>query len=298
MKSISTILLLVLISGIGIKAQKPIVVSEDSLQYGKGRLPGLSVTIPEVNYEKTLKSWTREMQSGTKSKLVVENNEMSIFGAKMKGISPNPINVYSRMMNLDSMIKLNVAFEIKKDQYIERSTGETDLSNAKNYLKEFARNQYADLAKDQADTEDKKLRDLEKDLSSLEKEKTRLQKSIESENTSIVTENDIITVQNNELASVTTEIIEENKQLSSLSDDKMKDAKKDYINGLEKRKKKIQNMIETAQNRINKANNEIDKANAEIPRNEKMQEQVNEKIVAQQAVCQKYADKIKTIKTF
>jgi chromosome segregation ATPase len=289
---------LLLISCTGIKAQKPILVSEDSITFGKGKLPGLSVIIPEVNYEKTLKSWTRDLQSGTKSKLVTENNELSIFGAKIKQVSPNPVNVYSRLMNLDSAIKINVAIEVKKDRYIERSSGETDLTNAKLYLKEFARNQYIDLAKDQADAEDNKLRDLQKDLSSLEKEKTRLQKSIESENTAIVTENDNITVQNNELATVTSEIIEQNKQLGSTADDKTKNAKKDYINSLDKRKKKVQNMIETSQNRINKANNEIDKANAEIPRNDKMQEQVNDKIEKQKAVCQKFADKIKTIKSY
>jgi len=282
----------------GIKAQKPILVSEDSIKFGKGKLPGLSVIIPEVNYEKTLKTWTRDLQSGTKSKLVTENNELSIFGAKIKEISPNPVNVYSKLMNLDSAIKINVAFEVKKDQYIERSTGETDLSKAKVYLKEFAKNQYVELAKDQSDAEDKKLQDLGKELSSLEKEKTQLQKTIESENTTIVTENDNITVQNNELASVTSEIIEQNKQLSSTSDDKTIKAKKDYINGLEKRKKKIQNMIETSQNRINKANNEIEKETAEIPRNDKMQELENGKIEKQRAVCQKFADKIKTIKSY
>ena len=298
MKSNSILLLLLLISFTGIKAQKPILVSEDSITFGKGKLPGLSVTIPEVNYEKTLKTWTRDLQSRTKSKLVTENNELTIFGARIKEISPNPINVYSKMMNLDSAIKINVSFELNKDKYIERSTGETDLNNAKIYLKEFAKNQYIDLAKDQADAEDKKLRDLQKDLSTLEKDKTRLQKAIESENTSIVSENDKITVQNNELASVTAEIIEQNKQVGSTEDDKTKKAKNNYIDDLEKRKKKIQNLIESSQNSINKSNNEIDKANAEIPRNDKTQEQVNDKIEKQQSVCQKFADKIKTIKVY
>jgi len=298
MKSISFLLLLLLISFSGIKAQKPIIVSDDSITFGKGKLPGLSVIIPEVNYEKTLKSWTKDLQSRTKSKLVTENNELTIFGARIKEISPNPINVYSKMMNLDSAIKINVSFELNKDKYIERSTGETDLNNAKIYLKEFAKNQYIDLAKDQADAEDKKLRDLQKDLASLEKDKTRLQKTIESENTSIVSENDKITVQNNELASVTAEIIEQNKQVGSTEDDKTKKAKNNYIDDLEKRKKKIQNLIESSQNSINKSNNEIDKANAEIPRNEKMQDQVNDKIEKQQAVYQKFTDKIKNIKTY
>ncbi|HEX7492971.1 MAG TPA: hypothetical protein VF346_02035 [Bacteroidales bacterium] len=298
MKSIITLVFLVMISSIGIKAQKPILVSEDSLNIGKGRLPALTVLIPEVNYEKTLKAWTKDLQSGTKSKIVTDNNEMTIFGAKIKEISPNPLNVYSKLTNLDSTIKLSVAFEVRRDQYIEKSTGETDLTNAKHYLKEFAKNQYIDIAKDQADNEDKKLRELERDLSSIEKEKTNLQKSIQSENTAIVTEKDNITIQNNELSSITAEIVDQNSQLSTTADDKMKKAKQDYINSLEKKKKKVQSSIESSENRINKSNNEIDKANAEIPRNEKMQEQANEKIQTQRAVCQKFADKIITIKSY
>jgi chromosome segregation ATPase len=298
MKSISTLVFLVFISSIGIKAQKPVLVTEDSIKIGKGRLPGLSVTIPEVNYEKTLKIWIRELESGTKSRIVTENNEMSIFGAKIKEISPNPVNVYSKLTNLDSALQLNVSFEVKKDQYIERASGETDLIKAKNYLKEFAKKQYIDLAKDQADAEDKKLRDLQRELSSLEKEKSRFQKSIQSENATIVTEKDNIAIQNNELATVSTEIIEQNKQLGSMEEGTTKKEKTDYINGLEKRKKKVQSSIESSENRINKANNEIDKANAEIPRNDKMQEQVNDKIEKQQTVYQIFENKIKTIKSF
>jgi hypothetical protein len=298
MKSISTLAGLLLVSFMGIIAQKPIIITLDSLDFGKGRIPGLSVLIPEVNYEKTLKAWTKELQSGTKSDLITENNELTIFGANIKDLSPNPVNVYSKLVNADSAQRLNVAFEVKKDSYIDKTTSEADLSQAKLYLNEFAKNQYIDLVKDQVDAEDKKLKTLEKELSSLEKEKTNLQKSIESDNTSIVTENDLITVQNNELASLTAEIIDENKQLSATTDGPTKKTKADYIKDLEKKKKKVQSTIESSQNKINKTNNNIDKAKAEISRNEKMQEQVSDKITVQQAVCQKFEAKIKSIKLY
>jgi hypothetical protein len=298
MKSNFTLLLLLSLSFIGLKAQKPISVTDDSLNFGKTTMPGITVTIPEVKYEDALKSWTRELQSGTKSKLVTENNGMSIFGAKIKEISPNPINVYSRMMNYDTTVMLTVTFELKKDQYVERSTGETELTKAKNYLKEFAKNQYLAVAKDQENTEDKKLRDLQKDLSSLEKDKSRLQKSIEESKSTIFNENENLAVQKNELETVSAEIIEQNKQLSSPQADPVKKEKNDYLSELEKRKKKALNAIESSQEKINKANNEIDKSNAEIPKIEKMQEQMNDKIAEQQAVYQRYADKTKAIKSY
>ena len=297
MKSISIFLFFILVSSMQITGQKPISVSEDSVNFGKIRMPGLSVIIPEVNYEKTLKIWMKELQSGTKSKLVTDNGEMSIFGAKIKDISPNPINVYSKLMTLDSMLKLNVAFEVKKDQYIEKATGEADLSKAKNYLKEFAKNQYIDLAKDQADAEDKKLSDLQKELSSLEKDKSSLQKSIESNNSDIVNEKQVILVQNNELAAVSADIVEQNKLISMEAGPVQKD-KSDYIKSLEKRKKKASGSIESSENKINKANNEIDKANLDISKNERMQQLASEKIEKQEAVCQRYVDKLKKIKSY
>ena len=225
--------------GSAVKAQKPITVTEDSLSFGKESMPGLTVTIPEVSYEKTMKDWTKELQSGTRSKLVKEGNDMTIFGARIKDISPNPLNVYSVMTSTnDSLIKLSVAFELKKDQYIERSTNETDLDKAKNYLKEFAKNEYLELAKNQSDAEDKKLRDLQRDLSSLEREKSRLQKSIESANTIIFNEKQNITLQQNELNAVSGEMVEQNKQLATPEGDAVKKEKTDYLNNLEKRKLK------------------------------------------------------------
>jgi hypothetical protein len=285
-----------------LKAQKPIVVSDDSLRFGKSTMPAITVTIPEVKYETALKSWTRELQSGTKSKIVTENNNMSIFGAKIKDISATPLNVYSRLSNLDTVMRLTVAFELKKDEYVSKSNSEEELNKAKKYLKEFAKGEYLDVAKDQEDAEDKKLRDLQKDLSSLEREKTRLQKDIESANSTIFDENQNITVQKNELDAVSAEIVEQNKQLSAPeaadATDAVKKEKAAALKDLEKRKKKALNSIESSQAKISKANNEIDKANAEIPKNERQQYQINDKIDAQQAVYQRYADKTKRIKSY
>ena len=283
---------------LGIKAQKPISVTEDSLSFGKGKLPCLTVSIPEVNYENTMKSWTKELQSGTKSKIVKEGNEMTIFGARIKEISPTPINVYSRMSSLDSMVKLSVAFELKKDQYIERNTNETDVDKAKTYLKSFAKEEYLELAKGQSDAENKKIHDLQKELSSLDREKSRLQKTIESANTIVFNEKQNRTVQQNELNSVSDEMAEQNKQLGTPEADAVKKEKTDYINSLEKRKKKAESAIESSQDKINKANNEIDHSNKEIPENDKKQLELNETILVQQAVTQIFEEKIKAIKSY
>jgi len=298
MKSISILFLLILIPFLGIKAQKPILVYDDSLQFGNSRFPGIVVTIPEVEYEKTLKAWVNNLETGTRSKVVAENRDMTIFGARMKDISPNPINIYSRLMNLDTMLQLAVSFELKKDIYIEISTGEADLNKAKNYLKNFAKNQYIDLAKSQADAEERKLRDLQRELSSLENERKRFKKSIQSDNSLIVREKENIVIQNNELTTVSAALVEHNSELSTIEAGPAQKEEMDYIKELEKRKKKALNSIESSEKKINKANNAIDKDTREIPRNDRIQDNVNDQIAQQEAVYQKFADKLKSIRSY
>ena len=298
MKSIFTLLFLILISLPGIRAQMPIWVFEDSLQFGNTQFPGISVTIPEVDYEKTLKEWIKELETSTRSKVVTENSDLLIFGAKIKDITPNTINVYSRLINQDTMLKLVASFELKKDQYIERSTGETELSKAENFLKQFAKNQYIYLVKNQVDAEEKKLRDIEKELSSLENDKSRMQRSIQSNNSSIISEKENLAVQNNELTTVSSALIEHNNQLSTMEAGPAKEEKLDYIKDLEKRKKKALKSIKSSENRINKANNEINKAEGNLPKNDRNQGKVNDMVEQQEAVLQRFTDKLNAIKKY
>jgi hypothetical protein len=298
MKTIYAFAILILFPFTGIKGQKPISVSADSLKIGKKNIPGLSVNIPEASYEKTLKIWIKQLESGTKSKVATENNEMSIFGAKLSDISPGLINVYSKLITGDSTLQLFASFELGKDKYIEKASGEADFAKAKDYLKQFAKNQYIEVAKDRVDLEDKKLRDIQKELASLEKEKSRLQKSIISNNSTILSEKDKIAVQNNELKTVSASIIDNNSQLSGMDPGPAKDERVKYIKDLEKRKKKALSSIESSETRVNNANNDTDKANAEISKNEVTQEQVRSQITQQELVVKKYTDKLTKIKSY
>lgn len=298
MKTKLTLVILVLVPFLGLIAQKPIIVSEDSLQVGKSRVPGISVTIPESDYDKVLKIWIRDLQNGTKSKVVTENGGMSIFGAKIKQISSMQINVYSKLIKLDSMLTLTATFETKKDYYLESSSGEPEYVKAQDFLKEFAKNQYIEVAKEQADAEEKKLKDLQRELSSLENEKSRMQKGIQTNNSNIASEKESITVQNNELNTVNAVITEQTALLASMEEGPARKEKEQQIKELEKRKKKAINSIDSSEKKIKKADSDIDQATGDIPRNERMQAQVREQIIAQEAVYQKYADKLKRIKSY
>ena len=298
MKSFTAIILLLFISCMGIRAQKPVLVLEDSLRISKALLPGLFVSIPEVNYEKTLKSWTKLLEEGTKSVVVTENGEMTIFGALLKSVVETPVNVYSKLMDKDSVLILGVSIELSKDQYIERATGETELARAKNFLFNFARKQYIDLVSEQVKAEEKKLRDLQKELGSLEKDQSGMEKSIRSNNKTITTERDKLSVLNNGLPSLSAQIIDETTLLNSMEEGDAKKEKAAAVKELEKNKKKTLKAIAVSEKKISKAEGEIDKANRNIPKNDRTQGKFRDQVSDQEAVLQKFEDKLNTIKGY
>ncbi len=293
-------ILVSLVPYLGTRAQTPITVLNDSLKIGNSNLPAISVTIPEADYDKVLKAWIKELQTGTKSKVVTDNGEMSIFGARIKAVSTDPVNVYSILKKFDLMLQLVVSFELKKDLYIESTGGAAEYAKATNYLKEFSKTQYIAVAKQEADLEQKKLRDLEKELASLQKEKSKkLQKSIQSANSSILREQENITVQKNELSLVTSTLDAQNQELLAMQEDNpLRKEKAQSVKDLEKRRKKAVNSIESSEKKIKRAKSSIERAEAEIPRNERMQDKVKEQIRLQEAVYRQYDEKLKKIRSY
>lgn len=298
MKRIYTLLLLLALTTLFLKAQMPITVYEDTLQFGSSVAPGITVNIPEADYEKTLRNWIREQESGTKSKVVTESNGMSIFGANIKDISATPVNIYSTLVKQESELLLSVAFELRKDEYISLNTGEGDLAKAKAYLFNFSKNQYLDFASEELKVEQSKLRSIEKDLSSLQSRESRLSRSLGKSNRTVVRERDRLVVLNNDLTTASAAIAEHSSQLSTMLPGTGRDEKEKYIKNLEKDRKKLQRSIRSSENRMKKANSAIDKANRDLPRNDRTQERIKEQFSEQQAVVQTYTDKLNRIRAY
>jgi septal ring factor EnvC (AmiA/AmiB activator) len=299
MKKYSFVLCLILVfTALNLSAQKPIKIIEDSVQIGNYLYPGFSVTIPEVNFDKTLKNWIKEQETGTKSKVQTENSEMSIFGAIKKEISPNPINIYSQLKNEDTLSRLMVCIELKKDQFVGPYVGDIQLTSVKNFLKEFAKSQYIDFIKQELDAEEKILRDLNQQLNSLESNKARSQKTAKNKRTTVNDEQERLQVKNNELSVLSTEIINKNNEMMEMPVGAGREAMSSQIKELEKRRKQVQKEISKAENKISKAKSDIDQADRSIPKNEDEQAIMKAKIDAQQGVVRKYVDKINTVKLY
>jgi hypothetical protein len=281
-----------------LKSQKPIKVMEDSIQIGNWLYPGFSVTIPEADYDNALKNWVKLQETGTKSKVQTENGEMTIFGANVREISPTPVNIYSRLVNEDTVSRLLACIEIKKDQYVEPASGDIQLTAARNFLKEFAKEQYIEVIKGQLDEEEKILRDLNRELSSLQSSKARSQKTAKNKRGTVNNEQEKLQVRHNELGMLSTEIINKNNEMMRMPVGAGREAMSAQIKELEKRRRKLQKEISKSENRINKARSAINQADRSIPRNENEQDVLKAKIDAQQAVVQSFIDKLNTVRLY
>lgn len=287
MKHIYTLLLLCLIVSAGTKAQRPIEITDDSMKYGSSTMPALSVFIPEVNYETILKNWTKELQSGTRSKVVQRGDEVSIFGAKIKQVSDNPVNVYSKVANGDNGVNLKVAMELERDRFI----GDAQHQGARDYVFDFAKNQYLDVAKNQLDNEKKTLKDLQNELNGLEKEQARLEKSNQNNKEIIAAEKGRLKVLNQSLTTnsdTTRQRVADVSGMGATDPDKLKD--------LEKQRKKTMNDIQSSEKKIAKAEKDLDENDRKLPPNASEQQKAKQRVAEQQSVVQKYEDKIEAIK--
>jgi uncharacterized phage infection (PIP) family protein YhgE len=287
-----------MLPALNLRAQKPITIMEDSLLVGKFMHPGISVTIPEVNYEKTLKNWIKQIEAGTKSKVVTEDGLMTIFGAMLKKISPNPVNMYSKLINQDTLNKLMVCIELKKDEYLEPSYGDAQMMVARDYLKEFAREQYVEFIKDEVAVEEKKLKDLTGQLSSLENNYSKTQKQAESSRSTVSKEQEDLATLNGQLSQLSTDINRENSVMIGMDTGPEKEAQAARVKELNKRKKQLQKDISKAEKNIRKAESSIAQADESIPLNENEQTVMKQKIDEQTVVVQKFIDKLNTVKLY
>jgi predicted nucleic acid-binding Zn-ribbon protein len=270
---------------LGLRGQGPITLEDDTISIGNSSMPGFSVGIPEVGYNETLRSWTKLLESGTRSKAVVEGETISIFGAKIKKVSDNPVNIYSRLWDADTAMSLNVAVELSKDVY----TGNAERSEVRKYLFDFAKGQYVDLATRQLKAEEKILADLKKGLGSLEKNKSKMEKRISKNNDLISKERDRLIVLNNELSVLSPGMASEGEYA---------DEDPDAVKDREKEIKKKNREIRAAENKISKAEREIRANKESIPDNMDEQVDARNRVSEQEAIVKEYERKLDTIKDY
>jgi hypothetical protein len=275
--------------------QKPVKVEETRIKFTHGEYPGIVLTIPEVDYSTIDKDWRSNLEQGTKSDVVIENGELSIFGAKISDISESPLNVYSRIKTVDSAVILETVFMLKPNEFISSDQFAKEFSQAKNYLFVFGRSQYTSVAKEQLKGEEKTLKILEQKLETLYSEKTRLEKSIVDSKNKISQNQDEIGILKNDLINLNDQLTAEKAALSLLKNEEAIKQKESEIKTIEKNKKKSMDNITDDEKSIVDNTSAIDAANLNITTNLGEQENVKYQINGQKLVVQAAETKLKNI---
>lgn len=278
------------------EAQKPITIAEDSVKFGNRYFPGFWLTIPEAKPENVKTSWIKAIQKGTKSKVSINKNEMTLFGAIISDIYDGGINIMSKVVDGDSLTELFVCAETTRDVFIGRTSEEYD--NLNTYLKKFAKGQYVIVAKDQLSAEESMLKSLEKELKSARKDKEKSEKSIQSSKVNITQQNDKIRGLNKEIEILDIKIGNSSELLSTMEDGDAKKEKKSELKTLQKKKKTLLKSINSAENRISKANTSIDDNTRNIQLSESTQKELIDKINQQKIIIVKFQKKLKTIEAY
>lgn len=278
------------------KAQKPVTLTPDSVKIGNTGFPGFWLGIPEVKSAAVKASWIKSIEKGTKSKVKKENNDLTIFGAIIRDVYEGSVNIMSKVVDQDSLCRLFVCVETTRNKFIGKSSPEYEKLSK--YLKNFGKDQYIALAKDELSVENDKLREMEKDLKTARKSKEKYEKNIQSSKTLISESKDKINNLNKEITEVTAAIDNTATLSVSAPDPDAKKAKQSELKTLEKKKKGLLKDVHTAENNISKANTAIDDHTRDIALNDETQKAINEKIKKQTLVVNRYENKLKTIKEF
>ena len=299
MKTVLYLIGLLLVPG-ALNGQKPIEASGTEFKLGQVMYPGVQLMIPEASYELVEEMWIKALEKGTKSDVAeAENGEITIFGAYIESAGGDPVNIYSQIIPRDSIVELNASIEVKRNEFITENMYESEFNQLKTYMKDFGKEVYVVVVKDQIKVEEDALKELEKDLKQLQNDQEKMEKQISKDEHNIdVSEDDIRTLEA-ELALKNEEIARAKVQLNSAGDDPFqKETSKDVLKDLEKDRKKILNSIKKEKKQIVGNEADIDNTQLEIPALVEQQNRKMQEIEQQRIRVNQFETKLATIEAY
>jgi len=294
------ILKLILISFISY-AQVDFQLSVEERNMSKGEQISYMIDIPQADLKSVKKNWIKLLQEETKEKAIVTDHEIFIEGAIIKEIVQKPINVYSYVYEVDSIIRIYSFFEVDS-VFFEYSGSENDIVGEKmyngitNFKRKFATEQYIITVKDEMELEEKTLKTLLGDLKKLEKENENLHKEIKENEQHITESNDELNMLDADNERQIKSISSQREELASISDSDQKKIAKKELKNLENEKKKIGNKIEKENKKIVEYQASITKCESDIDKNLVLQEEKKKEIETQEVLMKAVTAKLDGIK--
>ncbi len=266
-------------------AQTSVTVETDQVTMSKGKHNAYLLTIPQADYESSLKNWKKEIRKNTKNKVEESDHEIYIEATLIELIYNTPINIYSSLIRSDSNIKLYAVFEIDSVMFdfenSEKSIREEKInSQIRHFLYNFGTTQYLFAVENELAEEENKLKDLNKELGNLEKEQQNALEAIAENEQNIRNSEDAIAVYTTDNERKISEINSKKESIANLSDDKeLRDQANDQLKALEKEKRGIESNLEKEQKNIVRYKSTIEAMNKEV-----------EELVAQQGLKKEQID--------
>jgi len=291
-------LLIIFLLPVILKAQQKIEVYEDSATISKGKQLGYAVNIPEVDIETIKKDWSKLIRQNTKSKVEELGLEINIMGTQIEEIHHAPMNLYSSIYKIDTVIKLIAFFEIDSIFFVFDETNKT-LQSEKNhhaiqhFMRVFAVEQYHSTVAEELEEEEKELKMLNKEFESLQKENENAQKDVEECEQGIINSEHAITTLTTDNERKLEEVNKQKESMASIDKDSEmgKKAKKD-LKGMEKDKKNIENQLEKERKNIVECTSTIDEMNRLIESNTERIEDLELSIDLQEDVVKAVTTKL------
>jgi hypothetical protein len=259
------------------------------------------IDIPESDLDKVTKNWIKLLQSETKEKVIVNEHEIMIEGAMVKEIVQKPINIYSYIYEVDSVVRVYSFFEIDST-FFEYSDDESDIAGEKmyngitNFMRKFAINQYIEAVDAEMELELDVLKSMQNDLNKLEKDHENFHKEIKENEQNIAEANDEIEMLKADNDRLLGSISSLRAEIAEISDDDMKKAAKKELKSLEGDKKKVSNKIEKEQKNIVEYELNIKSCQDQIEKNLELQEEKKMDITTQEELIKKVSAKLDDIK--
>lgn len=274
-----------------------IIITETPASFSKGTHISYQTDILQATLKGLEKDWTKYISTGSKSKVVIANGEYAITGAINKNISPASFNIYSKLLETTTGVKLTAWFTENDSTYLSKETNADQAMAIEKFIRDFAVAEYQDAVKSELKLESDNLSELEKELNGYIKEEEKAAKKVSESNRSIQRSNDNIASNNANIQNVSFKISDQMGMVErTASDANANKGAKQTLKDLENEKKKLQKSIETENKNIDNMNKQIRESERSIAENKEKQKTVFGKIEKQKQVVQAVQSKLDNIK--
>jgi DNA repair exonuclease SbcCD ATPase subunit len=286
----------------GARSQKQIDVTNDNLTTDQGIQTAYLVEIPDADLETVIKGWMKAIRQNTKSKPEQSGSKINITGTQINEIHTAPINIYSMVYAVDSIIRVVAAYEIDSMFFSppEADALHTELQThgaIKSFMRTFAVDQYRESVQGQLNDEETKLKELNKQFKDLVKQNESMLESVSENEQNIQNSQDAIATLENDNSRLIADITAKRDALAGLSgDEALRDEAKDQLKSLEKEKKGVESKLDKEKKNIVKYESEIKELNRELEINSQQQEEIQAQITDQEGVVKGIAEMLGKIK--